>query len=378
MITFPNDGIPIITAGSSIPLSSLTGSTNFSAIAAAGRSFTVIGKLALEGGSGTKTISNAGIGGRIYIGKLASRTFSNVGSTLRVGIQDVGVTGLEDGTFDVYTDLTGGDYLPTNSVLEFIMSQGSKTISHGDPIAISVEFISRAGTDTLTFSGNTSDSNTYPYVTIDFAGVSTKLTTASMPSISIVFDDGTVGWISGAPVGLKQGSTSLDISGGGGNEEHGFAFTLPFSCAVSRFVLSVVTVNSITTTFSFDIYSDPLGTPSLVASKTVTVAELNGAMGAGIANVNLDTPVSLSANTLYGLVVRNRDVTNAYLVNNIEFGHTPAKKGTILGTDWYPITRTGASGAFADVGTNALPWLGFYANNIEVAGGGSGGNYTFG
>ena len=100
MITLSNEGIQIIGTGHKVPLTSLASYTNFSAIAAAGRSIAVIGKLVLAAGTGSKTISSAG--GKIYIGKIASRTFANAGSTLRIGIQDVTAgTGLEDGVFDV-------------------------------------------------------------------------------------------------------------------------------------------------------------------------------------------------------------------------------------------------------------------------------------
>ncbi len=94
----------------------------------AGESQAFIGKVFLEAGTGSKTISSAG-------GKIRWRsgtvTFANAGTNFRIGIQDVASTGLEDGTFDVYADLVGGTDTITGSADQLTaMETGTKTISH--------------------------------------------------------------------------------------------------------------------------------------------------------------------------------------------------------------------------------------------------------
>src|SRR5688500_19686033 len=81
--------------------------TNVAVIDAVGESLTIIGQLSIEGNATGKVLSAAGGGSFFYVAG-TSVNIDNAGSTLRVGLQDVDLTtGLEDGVFDVYADVTG-------------------------------------------------------------------------------------------------------------------------------------------------------------------------------------------------------------------------------------------------------------------------------
>lgn len=379
MINFPNKvGFPIFASGHRVPLTTVGLYTNYPAIAAAGRSISIVGNICLEGGSGSKTISSAG--GQIFIGKVASRTFSNVGTTLRVGLQNVGATGIETGTFDVYTDLIPPATLGTNSMWQYIMSAGTKTVTHGDLVAVSLELITRAGSDTITFAGNTSQVYSKPYSTVDTSGTPTKGSSTTMLAICIVFDDGSIGWIEGAPFGIVQGFTPVDIAGTGANEEAGIEFQTPFAFTLSRVMYDVSSVNTSFGTFSVDIYEDPRGVATLLSSTTVVAANMY--TSDGISNLKLSTSVPITANTKYGIVLRNLDTANAFLLIRSEFGHQGGIRAHILGSKITAIDRTAHSGSFVLTDSTGLPAIGFYVDGMAdpASGGGdpvSDNIYTF-
>lgn len=371
MITFGNNiGIPIIPGKYDWPVSASGSNGTNSAIAGAGRSITIIGYANIAGG-GTKTISSAG--GKIYISRVSSRTFANAGTNLRVGIKDVnGSTGIEDGTFDVYADLVGGSSLPTNSILVFTMGSGSKTISHGDLIAVSLEMTVRGGTDTITFSGQSNSTSIFPYTTMDL-GAGPAKSTSNLLSIGILFDDGTAGWIENCPTGATFTSVSAVSPG----DELGTSLILPFSCTTKKLALSISNIPAPPTGYVADvfIYSDPFGTPVEMYYQSVNL--ITEGSNEGLYNMVLNSEISFSAGVEYGIVVANSSFASGMWLMTTEFGHAAFKTPTFLGQNWKYIYRIGGSGSFTEDYTDRLPIIGFYADNIVDPAGGGSGNYTF-
>src|SRR3990172_6421351 len=127
------------------------GQTSSGTLDAAGEKIVFIGRMYLEGGPGSKTISSAG--GKIDW-RTSAVTWATPGSALRVGIADVDLTkgppGRDDGTFDVRKDLVQGtDSLASNTWVSTAMDTGTKTIAHGDLVAIVFELTATLGVDSV-------------------------------------------------------------------------------------------------------------------------------------------------------------------------------------------------------------------------------------
>jgi hypothetical protein len=215
-----------------------SGGYTYNAMDANGESVAGIGQIFLEGGAagGTKTISNVG---KIYW-KTAGSTFANAGTNVRVGLQDVSTTtGLEDGTFDVYQDLVGGtDTIAANSVIITTMDTGTKTITHGDVVAVCVEMTTRGGVDTINVireSNPVGIGSGLPYATGD-TGTLSK-TGNNIPIFLIEFDDGTLGWFNPGHylVGnlYATSQSTIDFSNGSTPDEYAAVFKVPFKCSIN-------------------------------------------------------------------------------------------------------------------------------------------------
>lgn len=359
--TFPNQFGSLICTYPSQPHFSPSISPSNSTLNAAGESAAIIGYVTLEGGSsgGSKTISSSG--GKIHW-RSSTLTFSNAGTTIRVGINDVGVTGLEDGTHDVYKDLVGGTDTINNGLNSTAMASGSKTISHGDFIAVVIEMTARGGTDQITVP--VYGPFLIPYGTVDTGAGPTK--SSNCMQVTIEFDDGTVGWIGNnfiIPGGTATGlgtNTTFNVSSN--PDERALIFQLPFPCSI---VAPYLYLSSIASTDDYEIilYSDPLGTP--VAKRTITVdADLEGsASGPNIKGFS--TPYSISANTKYALAVRP---TTANSVGWSDWvyggGNSHLLRPSVLGANWYLGTRTNQTGAFTET-TTTLPIAGFFINQFD-------------
>ncbi len=349
-------------------LAHASGTITSATIDAVGESVSGIGRLYLEGGAGSKTISSAG--GVIYVDFGATVTFANAATNLRVGIQDIGATGLEDGTFDVYADLVPGtDTIAAQGVRAIPMETGSKTISHGDLIAVTVEMTARGGVDTVsvnTGSVTSSSFGGFPYITTDTGAGPAKV--ATIPSFTVKFDDGTFGSLSFTSCGNR--STGLSYNSGSTPDEYALIFRLPFPTTIIGAVADITQMAS-TDDFELILYSDPLGTP--VAQRTLTIdADLVNYPSAPWGyNLFFSSGYSISANTDYAIAIRPT-TANSLLVSQINFntGNSDLRKTTMLGTNWSRGSRTNQTGAFSSTNT-VLPRIGFYLNGFDDGTGGS-------
>lgn len=337
---------------------------------AAGESTSYIGKVYLEAGSGSKTISAAG-GGRI-MWQAGTVTFNDSGTTLRVGINDVGATGVEDGTHDVYKDLVGGTDVITASSPHFAtMGTGTKTLNHGDVIAIVIEMVSRGGSDTVQANGSSPNGGffgqgLFPYRANDTGAGPTK-TAVGPVGAAIEFDDGTLGWIDPFCPIPSNATTTITFGSSSTPDEYAAVFKLPFKFTARAAIFNLGFIAS-TDTFDIVVYSDPEGTPAVVQTITVNPA-LVGATGYSSAYFHITqftTPITFNPDTWYAVAVRPTS-TNTIQIGHISLGsgNKKYKRALPFGENIKFSGRTNQTGAFTEVQDYFLPIFGLMISQAE-------------
>ena len=356
------------------PGQGILSSINSAIIDAAGERCAFIGHVYLSTGPGTSaTLSNAGLGGSKIFFQTGSITFVNAGTNFRVGVQDVSLgSGFEDGTFDVQADVAGGSGLIAGSTINFVeMTSGTKTITHGDLIAVVFEMTARGGADIVRVNRANTDSN-FPYTTTFLASVAARQ--ALGPICTILFDDNdTVGWFGETAYAYQDTSTSFNS--GSSPDEYALVLRVQQKMEWNSVFVKIGDVDP-TDAFEIILYSDPLGTP--VAERTISHNPLLvGSVSAGSDLVQRQMDAFQPAlNTYYALAVRPT-TTNPLTFLQFDFGSSLGRKATMLGTDWFLGSRTNQTGAFSQV-TSSLPYFGLLANKLDdgaSSGGGRGGRF---
>lgn len=338
---------------------------------AVGESCAGIGRLHLTTGIGTSKTISAGGGGRILWTSGTTQTFSNGSTNLRVGIQDVdGATGLEDGTHDVFGDLTGGtDTIAASTVIDTDMESGTKTIAHGDTIAIVIEMTARGGADSVTAAIDNSIPSLLPYGTSDVGAGPTK-SALVLPMFTIVFDDGTIGWL-GEDSFAWTVAANTAFNSGSTPDEYCQLVQYPWDFEAAAIVMYL---NAIASTDDFEaiLYSDPLGTPSVVETITVDVSTTfanNG--GSCFIHLPFTTLRSITRNTRYGIAIRPTTANSVQLMQ-LSLGGAALRAVLPLGTNVSLGTRTNQSGAFSE-NTALVPVFGLVPASLHESSGSGGG-----
>lgn len=357
-----------------MPFISIGLAGNATTIDAVGESASLIGRIHLEGGSGSsKTISSAG--GKIYWRSTAA-VWADAATNLRIGIQDVGATGVEDGTYDVQADLQPGApaALVTDGFNETAMASGSKTIADGDVVAVVIEMTARGATDSVTVGRYSGAATNFPYSTIDISG--TPVRSSAIIPITIEFDDGSIGWIDAAYItpGNTTDMTGVAVAFNSGStpDERGLIFQVPFACSIRKVRALVGSIGS-SDDFEMVLYSDPLGTP--VAERTIAAnADQTGSITT-VSDYELAfaTPFTLAANTKYAITIRPTSA-NSITVQEYRFttGYQKLMRPTQLGANWYLGYRSDQTGAFTEE-TYTLPIIGFFLDKFDDGAGGASG-----
>lgn len=338
---------------------SLTATTTLNA---AGESITGIGQLHISDRGSSKSLAGA----KLWF-RTGSVTFADAGTTLRVGIQDLNATGVEDGTFDIYKDIVGGSgLLLNNSWQGHVFDTGSKTVSHGDIIAISFETISRAGADQvlIQYASNQvpSGSKGFPYGTTDTGAGPAKSTTI-LPIALIEFSDGTYGRIDNAWCWTDPDQDTVSTT-----SQVGLYFVAPFTGKIDKVVFGVTDAVATTDMVTITVWGTPLGTPTSLA--TLAVQGQNRASTGTVRNeyFRFPTPISVTAGLEYAITIHATvgAINTSYV--NLGTGNSAMRKITALGENWCRCTRTlPSSGAFSTT-TTQLPGIGFGYSEIEVGG----------
>lgn len=304
-----------------------------------------------------KTLSAAG-GGAIAL-RIGGVTFANGGTTLQFGIQDVatgaGPAARPDGTFDVSRTLTGGvDAISASAwnILSLTGGSGSKSIAHGDLIAVVFDLTARAGVDSLIMQGllataspfgaSQSQAGVRPLATFFTAGAwaAAGSSVIRLPNVLIIFDDGTLAMIDGGGWFADAQTETLNS----GTSEHGILFRVPWDCETDALWAVLNSLAGATSDFSLSLYGDPLGTPVSLASISLLAEQLN-TLNNGIV-CTLASPVALSRNTDYAIVVRATGAGNVVLAG-ITLGDESYRVLTQGGSTLAHVTRAnGSSDAF--------------------------------
>ncbi len=339
-----NNRFPLFVHNSSTALTNIT-------LNAAGETTCMIGHLVLENPEGgSKTLSAAGGGSIVW--RSGTTTFANAGTTFKVGIQDVSTAtspAQGDGTFDVEASFTGGGGGVTSGAVQTsVMTSGTKTIAHGDLIAITFAMTARGGADSVIVNANHpgiyGSTPNMPTVTDNTGGTYAKTSTA-LPNAYILFNDGTIGWLYGAPFVSASVASVAFNSGTATADEYGNIIYPEATYKASGVSLTIFLAGA-SSDFELILYSDPLGTP--VAERTVTIdATQVGATATAQIEALFSSPYTLKANTTYAVTCRPttaNNVTNYYFDAN---NATGAKAG-LCGNSHYACRRLDNSGAFSD------------------------------
>src|SRR3990172_8398967 len=337
---------------------------------AVGEKSVFIGRENLEGGPGSKTISSAG--GKIEF-STGTVTWATAGTTLRVGIADVdlanGPPARDDGTHDVYKDwVQGTDALSGTTWTSFAMATGTKTITHGDLIAVVCEITVRNGSDSVVVQGY--DCSAPPGIPIctKFTGGAWSATANMVPNVIIIFDDGTLGCIAGGTC-FDGTSNSTNFNSGSAIDERACIFQVPGPVTVDR--LFAFCPSSVAgSDFEIILYSTPLGTPSVIEAVTVDSNTMTSSNGAPV-EVLLTTVRQLSANTDYAVAIRPTTTNNVRL-NHGTFSNANYRKFYPGGTNTRLGTRADQTGAFTET-TTQVPFCGVGISAIDDGAGGAGG-----
>lgn len=348
-------------------------------INAANQSIQYIGYLNMDGGSavGSKSLSSAG--GKIYW-NTSTVTFANAGTTLRVGVQDISgsAPAQGDGTFDVYRDLVGGtDTIGTTAAQVTAMAAGpGKTLTHGQLIAIAFTLISRGGSDSINFRSwspaTTTGANQIPATMTNASGSFVR--SNGVPDAVIEFDDGTLGWLTGSFTLSAQNSVAYNLNTGTA-DEYGNLIIPRFKLRASA-MFGILSPASSSANFEMCLYSDPLGSPTLIEAISITAAQLGSSTAFGAGSIPFLTERILSPGTVYAITFRPTTANNI-----TSYYHDVADsrfwKLNTLGDDCYAINRLNNSGAFSDYngGTpkTRRMWLSLIADQFDDGAGGGGG-----
>lgn len=337
-----------------------------------------IGRVSWSDG-GSHTINTSG-SSAIYLHTVAS-VFDDGSSVMDIGIQDVDTTtgfpGRPDGTYDVKAVVTtAADTTPAlttaNSLVAAVPTTGTKTMAHGDLIAVAATFVTRAGSDSVAFQNITGGNHAglvsaLPYSPTNVSGS----WAAGTGGLIVLFraSDGTWGTLDGT-LGLGTVSTAT-YSDSSNPDEYGTAAEIPFAGKFLGFTLLGGVLAGATSDFQYDIFSDPLGTPSsLLGGPVSVVAEsLGGSSTAGY-DFLLPTPVDFSANTLYGVAVKATAAGNV-LMYRMTLPDAGARALLDGGTTTQGLTRNGGSGAYTG-STTIMNAIAFRIAGADFPSGGGG------
>lgn len=360
---------------------------NSATLDATGEKWAGIGRVYWDARPGSsKTIDTTG-SSSISV-QVGATTFNNASSTLDIGIQGVatgsGPTAEPDGSYVVKATVTtaapGSPAITVdNGFFTAVPTTGTVTLTHGDLIAVVLDFTNRAGADSVvvpslsgTYGGGSGP--TFPITNANASSAWGATGAGSHPMVAFTASDGTVGTLDGViPIGHMANITWSDSDN---PDERGLIFQVPFDCKVDAFTAFMRTVDA-TSDFTLSLYSTPESGATVMNAGAATVAVLAEQTGAAASDRigvwNLASEVSLSKNTDYCVAMK---ATGA---GNIRF--TGCTLGTAAlralfpgGTTVRSVTRNGGSGDFASSSTTLMFPLGVRISAVDDGtGSGSGG-----
>ena len=341
----------------------------------------VMGHLFIEGRGMGKVLNAAG-GGAIAF-RAGTVTFAAVGpaSTLDVGLQNLSATpsGIKpepDGTFDVKGTLTSGvDTIASNSWKTAVMTTGTKTMSHGDLIGIVLDLTARNGADSVQWATISSTSINRPASNVYVSGAWGGGAQFDLPLAYITFDDGTLGVLYSADYPAFATLASESFVDATNPDERGLLFQVPWNCKAEGARIYCHSAGVATADYEFNIYADPLGTPSLLASIPVEGGQLSN-FNAAI-NILFPSKVDLSRNTDYCMTAKATGAGSITLSGDV-LPDTDLRTFLSGGVTLAKVTRNNGCGAFtAESPAVTLYNMKLLLNDFEDSAGGSSGGGHF-
>lgn len=318
-----------------------------------GEKMVYIGEVCFPEGPGTSKVFSTSGPAQIGFYTDTQTVWNTANTTLRVGLQDLGTgnqPAIPDGTWDVYGEMVQGtDAMGDDGWNECLMSSGSKTLTHGDLVAVVFELTVRNGSDVVEFVGlrmGTTNSRMLPQVN---AYLSSAWQTASLnhlPNVTLKSDDGTLCGLAGCwPF---EGVTNTFFDNADTSNEYGMVLRPPFNCKVGGGWAQAVFWSSGDAYCEMKLYEDPFGSsPVLLASKVIPANVTANTASAGGFTFLFDSYVELKADQDYVLAMLSKHTTDqvrfdAYLVNDAS--HLALCP---MGANSYLVSRGGSSGAFS-------------------------------
>lgn len=352
-------------------------------IDASGERFACIGNLHWEGRpTSAKTVSSSG--GKVHFGT-GNVTFAGTGtpnSTCRVGLQSIaasaGPASKPSDTWDVYRDIvavTDASILSSssdNTIVTVPMANGSKSISHGDVVAVVFDFSTRQGSDSIVIAyvtGSSGMSGMFPHTVADTTGSWANTSTPQNICVAVEADDGTIGTIMGClPC---AGVSTVNPTSSSSPDEYGMLFSLPFACEVEQ-LFNVFQAQASNSDWDVSVYTTPLGTPAAMSGFPIsfTAAASGGSTGSsrGPQWIHLgNSPLRLAANTQYCLAFT---ATGGGQIVTCNWSVVDAAHKRAIGLDtvsWASRKRSGG-GAFTETATT-IPMMGLGLSKIFAAAG---------
>jgi hypothetical protein len=169
-------------------------------------------------------------------------------------------------------------------------------------------------------------------------------------SALLTFSDGTKGFVDGQ---VAYGTvSSVTYVAGDAQNERAIIFRVPFDTKVDA-LWTYFRFTDASSGGTLKLYSDPLGTPTVLASKTIEAEDVGNASANACYIHTLSTPVSLSANTDYavGLLATG---TTALRMERMNLYHEEHRQAFPAGNTIFGALRGGSTGAFSSLNSTVL------------------------
>lgn len=322
-----------------------------STLNATGETTQVVGAIQLENPlGGSKTISAAG-GGKI-VWMTGAVTFANAGTTFVISIQDLSTAsspGQGDGGNDVLVSYTGGGGGVTGSaVQQSTMTSGSKTIAHGDLVALVFSMTARGGADSIVVQHAPNGTEVNPNIlggSIIENTSGSYANTSAYPMAYIVFDDGSVGWMYGFSMQAAVNTVTIN-SGTGTADEYGNLINLPFTFYALG-IEAMVSLAGNSSDLELLLYSNPLGAPAVQRILSVDATQVSATSSVRFIGLPFSSPYLIRANTPVCVSCRPTTANNVSLY---AWDGDGVKSDRIHppNTYAYAVRRLDNAGAFSD------------------------------
>lgn len=289
---------------------------------------------------------------------------------LRFSFRDVSLsTGLQDTTVDQFATVASGSV--ATGWLDPGAFDSSRSVTRGDRLACVLDFPTFVAGDSVTTQSlnlfGASNVAGYPYTALNGAKNATR-----MAQFGLHYTDSGGFWvpIGGHGMTLCSARTAVSIDTGTTPDEVGNAFTLPFPAKLNK-VMVVLQSTVAASDFDLVLY-DSGGTP--VATQSFDGDVYAGTGSNRFAFLHLASEVSLSANTLYRIVIKPTTTNNVSMTYQV----LAATTATMIGGGNIYMTQRTDAGAWTNYnnGTDGYRFLemalGLSAFDDAVSAGGGG------